>query len=174
MAADVLIIIAEKNFRDEELTNTKEVLEKAGLKVAIASKTVGEKVGRIGTKAHAEIALKDVQTGRYKAIAFIGGQGAENYFNDPEALKIAKEAFKKGKIIAAICIAPVILANSKVLECKPATVWKCAYTLENFKKNNVDYQDEEVVNYRNIITANGPSASKAFAEAIIKAIKEQK
>jgi len=120
---DVLMIIAPENFRDEELFETKKVLEENGFSVRIASKTTGEKKGMLGGIANAEISLSDVNVDDYKAIVFVGGVGSSAYFDDKEALDIAKTAYEKNKIVAAISIAPTILANAGVLSGKKATVW---------------------------------------------------
>ena len=161
-----LLIIAEQNFRDEELFETKKEVEKKEIITVIASKTSGEKTGSLGGKAKADIALKDVKPGDYNAIIFIGGAGARQYFNDFAALTIAKQAYNKGKIVAAICIAPVILANAGILKNKKATVWKSTDEIKILKEKGAIYEDKNVVVSGNIITACGPQASKEFGETI--------
>lgn len=170
--ADVLLIIAQ-NFRDEELFDTKDVLEQAGLTTVIASKTSGVKKGMFGKTAEAEIALSEVNVANYKAIVFIGGQGSSVYFDDATALKIAKQAISKNKITAAICIAPVILANAGVLKDKNATVWDDGNRTFSSKieAKGAKYTGKDVERDGNIITANGPEAAKDFGKAIVKAIK---
>ena len=167
--ADVLFIIAESNFRDEELFDTMEEIEKRGFSAAIASKTTGEKTGMLGRKANAEIALKDVNTSDYKAIVFVGGTGSRQYFNDSEALKIARDADSKGKIVAAICIAPVILANAGLLKGKKATVF--SGNEDSIEKKGAIFVSKNIIKDKNVITACGPSAAKMFGSEIAKAIK---
>lgn len=170
--ADVLLIIAP-NFRDEELFDTKDVLEQAGLTTVIASKTAGTKKGMLGGTAEAEIAISKVNVANYKAIVFIGGSGSSVYFNDATALKIAKEAASKNKVTAAICIAPVILANAGILQGKKATVWddeENTYSSKIEEKGAI-YTDKDVEKDGNIITANGPEAAKKFGNAIVSALR---
>ena len=169
---EVLFIIAEKNFRDEELLNPKEVIEKAGIKAEIASKTAGIKTGVLGAKASA-ISFKDIFIEKYRAVIFVGGQGAAQYFNDSEALEIAKKASEADRIIAAICIAPVILANAGVLEGRKATVWSSASDksyIHAIEEKGAVFSNEAVVQDGNVITANGPAAARVFGEKIVKAI----
>jgi protease I len=46
---------------------------------------------------------------------FVGGAGVKNeYGNSAAAQAIAKQAVDKGKVLGAICIAPVILANATI------------------------------------------------------------
>jgi len=170
---EVLFIIAEKNFRDEELLNPKEVIEKAGIKAEIASKTAGIKTGVLGAKVSA-ISFREIFLEKYRAIIFVGGPGSQQYFDDSEALEIAKKANEIGKLVAAICIAPVILANAGILEGKKAAVWNSASDkgcIHAIEEKGAVFSDETVVQDGNIITACGPSAARAFGEKIVKAIK---
>lgn len=164
-----LFIIAPSNFRDEELFEPKAVLEKAGAETAIASRQAGTITGAGGGKANATIALSSVDVANYDAIVFIGGQGASAYFNDAAAQKIAKDAFDKGKILAAICIAPSILANARLLEGKKATCFSSE--AGNLQAKGASYTGQAVTVDGKIITANGPSAAKKFGEEILKALK---
>ena len=113
--AKIVLVIAQQNFRDEELFHTKEELEKACNETVVASRKKGECTGKLGGKANAEISLEEIKTGDYQGVIFVGGGGAAEYFNDSTAQKIAKEFFKEGKLVCAICIAPSILANAGLL-----------------------------------------------------------
>jgi len=171
---DVLLIIAEQNFRDEELLNTKAELEKAGFSTTIASKSMGIKKGMLGATANAELSLSEVKVDDYRAVVFIGGQGSSQYFNDAESLNIAKSAVLQSKIVAAICIAPIILANSGMLKGKNATVWDSGdgTFISKLEAKEANYINQAVVRDGNIITANGPAAAKQFGKEIVSALKQ--
>jgi protease I len=166
---DVLFIIAEQGFRDEELFQPKEAVESRGFRAEIASKTKGEKIGSLGGKAIAVKALKEIKAENYKAIVFVGGHGSRQYFNDNEAMNLAKEAFNKKKIIAAICIAPVILANSGILKGKKATV--SPGNEDILKEKGAIYENKSVIKDGNVITACGPQAAKEFGKEIADSLK---
>jgi len=123
----------------------------------------------LGGKAVASRTLRDIDVNKYKAIIFVGGRGSEQYFNDSEALAIAKNAYEKGKIVGAICIAPVILANSGILEGKKATV---SPGNENIlKEKGAIYENKSVIKDGNVITACGPQAAKGFGKEIADSLK---
>jgi protease I len=108
----------------------------------------------------------------YAGVAFIGGPGAVAYFNDSEALELARKSYESGKVTAAVCIGPMILAHAGILKGKKATVWdgdgkQSAY----FKKNGIDYTGQPVTADGNIVTGNGPEAAKAFGEEIAKLLE---
>ena len=166
----VLLVIAPDQFRDEELFETKEILETAGIKTVAASTHVGTCVGKLGGKAESSIVIDDVQAKDYEAIAFIGGMGSEVYFNNETAHDLAWEFYADEKIVSAICIAPVILANAGLLKDKNATVFPDG--AEILKLKGAHYTSEAVTKDGNIITGNGPSSSKAFGEALVTALKK--
>jgi protease I len=164
----VLMIIAPKNFRDEELLKPKEILERAKANVTIASKGVKTAKGMLGSSVSVDLDLAQVDVKDYDAIVFVGGTGAEIYFNDSKALKIAKEGYEQGKVVAAICIAPSILANAGILEGKRATAFPSEAS--NLEANGARYTGESVTIEGRIITAKGPEAASEFGNAIAKAL----
>lgn len=163
----VLMIIAPKNFRDEELEEPRRELEGAGASVTIASKKVGSIRGMLGARVESEIALEEIKVEDYDAIIFVGGIGASTYFNDKRALSIAKEAFEKGKKICAICIAPVTLANAGVLKGKRATSFEGEYK-RILEREGAIYTGNAVEVDGNVITAFGPAAAREFGQTIAK------
>lgn len=164
--AKVLMIIPPERFRDEELFHTREELEKAGYTIVIASTQKGTCPGSRGGQAEAEITLDEVLIGEYEAVVFVGGGGSKLLFNNPLAQMIARDMYQKGKVVAAICLAPVILANAGLLNNKKATVAGTeAKTIEN---NGAIYTGPGVTVDGNIVTANAPKASRLFGKTIIE------
>ena len=167
----VVMIIAEKIFRDEEYQVPKEILTKAGIKVITASTTTGEAVGKLGLKVKPDILVSQVVIDGLDALIFIGGGGASQYFNDPLAHSLAKQAAEKGKIYGAICIAPIILANAGLLKGKRATVFPSPDGIEALKKGRANYTAGDVEVDGKLITGCGPEAAKKFGEALIKMLR---
>ncbi len=166
----VLMIIAQANFRDEELLDTGEVLNNHNAHVVVASKGVEKAKGSLGAVVNVNKDISDVNVNDYDAIAFIGGPGADVYFNDQTALKIAKDSYENGKITAAICIAPVILANAGILDGKQATVFSTGK--DDIEAKGATYTGDSVTQDGKIITANGPNAAKSFGHAIARELSK--
>jgi len=165
-----VMIIAPKNFRDEELLNTKEVLEKHGVDVIVASKGVSKATGSLGSTVDVDKDITNVKVNDYDAVIFVGGAGTNVYFNDETALGIARDSYELGKITAAICIAPVILANAGVLDGKKATVFSSGK--DDIMANGADYTGEQVTQDGKVITGNGPAAARSFGELIAKELSK--
>jgi protease I len=165
----VLLIIAPVNFRDEELFETREEIEKAGLKTVIASLHQGECKGAGGKTAMADIALEEVNPVDYEAVVFVGGFGTQVYFENQTIIKIAQSFAAQGKLTSAICIAPVILGKAGLLSNKKATVYETeAGTLEAL---GATYTGSTVTKDGLFITGNGPSSSREFGKTIATSLQ---
>ena len=123
MAKSVVMIIAKDGFRDEEFLKPKAIFEENNVKVTVASSSQGIASGMLGAKAKVEKTIDEVNPSDYDSVIFIGGTGSAEYWHNPTAHKIANNAYKENKIVAAICIAPVTLAEAGLLKGKKATVW---------------------------------------------------
>ncbi|HOJ15679.1 MAG: DJ-1/PfpI family protein [Caldisericia bacterium] len=165
----VLMIIASNNFRDEEYLHPREVLENEGAKITIASSTKKEATGMLGTKVVPDILIDEVNIDDYDAVIFVGGSGANEYWENEKAHEIAKKAYEKSKVIGAICIAPVTLARAGLLKGKKATVYTSE--IENIKKEGAIYTGNSVEVDGKIVTGNGPTAAKEFGEKIAELLK---
>jgi len=165
----VLMIIAERNFRDEELLKPRKILEDGGVKVIVASTSLQQARGMLGATVKPDILLSSVKVQDYDVITFVGGSGASQYWNDPLAHSVAQEAVEKGKILCAICIAPVTLANAGVLSGKKATVFSSE--ISKLEAKGAIYTGKPVQVEGKIITGEGPQAAEEFGEAIVKALE---
>lgn len=162
----VVIIIAAQNFRDEECLEPKAVLEKAGVKVTIASRGVSQARGMLGATVAVDMDYSKINVNDFGAVVFVGGSGASVYFADAKALKLAKDFYAAGKPVAAICIAPSVLANAGILAGKNATSYPSEQ--RNLEAKGARYTGADVTVDGKIITASGPKAAKKFGEAIAK------
>lgn len=167
----VLMVIASNQFRDEEYQKPRSILEGAGVKVTVASSTLQEATGMLGLKVKPDILLKEAKMSRYDAVVFVGGMGATEYWENPTAHALAKEAYQSGKLASAICLAPMTLANAGLLKGKKATIWPDA--AKDFKTKGVLYTGSKVEQDGRIITGSGPDAAEAFGKALAKALQGQ-
>jgi protease I len=162
-----LIILAQERYQDLEYQGTRSGLEDAGNDIIVASKEVGTCSGSLGGTQEATVALKDVDVADYDVIAFVGGPGAAALASDPDALKIANEAYRADMPLGAICIAPTILAKAQVLSGKRATVWDSGgEQIELLETYGAEYTGETVTIDGKIVTGNGPAAAEEFGKIL--------
>lgn len=163
---EVLIVLPSQGFRDEEYLVVRRILEENGAEVRVASSsTLAEGLG--GMTVIPDVTLPKVLPTDYDALVFIGGRGAREYFENTDALYLAREMNSQKKIVAAICYATLILANADILSGKKATICEAS---EKLKEVGIIYTGSNVEKDENIITAAGPEASEEFAKKIIESL----
>ncbi len=167
---NILMVIAPENFRDEELLEPKEIFENLGTLVTVASKGTDSARGMYGAMVTVDKDILEVNVEKYDAVVFVGGSGTTIYFEDQIAQNIAKEAYEKGKIVGAICIAPSILANAGLLEGKSVTSFSSEKA--NLESHGAEYTGATVEQDGNIITGNGPEAATEFGQKIEEALNQ--
>lgn len=159
-----VFIIAQKNFRDEELLEPKKVLEERRIEIKVAAKTRNKAVGKLGTEINPDLALPEIEVKNFDGIIFVGGRGAADYFADETALQLARDFKEAGKVVGAICIAPSILANAGILIGKTVTAFPSEE--QNLKDKGAEYTGMQVEVDENIVTAKDPTAAKEFGEKL--------
>lgn len=162
--ARILMVIAPQRFRDEEVFQPLDEFLKAGHRVELASTQPGICTGTRGGSIEVGLALKDVNLTAYDALVFAGGGGTTLLFDDVNARELARKAAVQNKILAAICLAPVILARAGVLKGKKATV--SGQKAAEIESLGAIYTGPGVTVDGNLITANAPKASQIFAQKI--------
>ncbi len=178
-----VIYLIGDGFRPEEYFYSKEFIENSGIVV----ETAGIRKGTIPARdipgqpkaAESGLNFDNVNLDNYSGIVIPGGSpGWTNLLKNDKVIQLIKDANDKKLLIASMCASPAVLAKAGILNGKTATIFpgmgeyltKGGCTAkdadETFEKKTV------VVKDGNIITANGPWASKAFGEAIVDYLKD--
>jgi len=167
----ILIAVAPEKFRDEELAEPVAALQKAGIEYDIASTRRGPCTGMLGAKTTATLSFDDIDPKRYEGLVIVGGAGSQTHLWDDELLiPIVNIFHQKGKVVAAICLAPVVLARAGILKGKKATYFENPASFREMRIGGAVVVNKPVVTEGRVITANGPTASKAFADEIVHAL----
>ncbi len=168
----VAMIIAHEGFRDEELSVPLEMFKREGAEVKIASSSLDMAKGKLGMTVKPDVLYSNINVKDYDAIVFVGGPGSTQYWDDPVAHRIAKDAVSLGKVLAAICAAPPILANAGVLKRKRAT---CFPSDEGpLIAGHAQYTAKAVEADGTIVTGNGPQSAGIFAKEIVRLLGNKK
>lgn len=168
---NTLIILAQRDFRDEEYSMPRQALETAGFNVRVASPQGGLCTGTMGLEVEADYSFDEVIADDFDALVVVGGGGSKKQlWNNKRLHEIINTVFEKGKVVAGICLSTVALAKAGVLEGRTATVFETPETLEELRNFGVDYVGGEVVADGKVITASGPSAAEKFAKKIVEKI----
>ncbi|MFH1368729.1 MAG: DJ-1/PfpI family protein [Elusimicrobiota bacterium] len=161
----ILFVTAPQNFRDEEYFEPKEILSGQGAEIVTASLVTGDITGAKGGKAKSDVIINNVKAVDYEGIVFVGGPGAQVFWNNPSAQKIAQDAASQGKVLGAICMGPGTLLKAGVLKGKNATAFMSLQG--DFSAAGANYTGKAVEQDGKIITANGPEAARDFGNALL-------
>lgn len=165
---NVLMVIAPEVFRDEEYAHPKAVLEARGATVTTASVAPGTCRGKLGMTAEASLGVDEADASEYNAVVFIGGAGAQVFFDDPAAHTLARATLESGGVLGAICIAPSILGHAGLLESVRVTSFPSQE--DDLRQHGATWTGAPVEIDGAIVTANGPDAAQDFGHAIADAI----
>jgi protease I len=169
----ILIAVAPEKFRDEELAVPVAAFRKAGIASDIASTYRGSCTGMLGAKTTATLAFEEVDPKQYGCLVIVGGSGSQTHlWNDDLLIQLVKYFHESRKIVAAICLAPVVLARAGILKGKKATCFQSHDSFLEMKGGGAVLVNKPVVIDGYIITANGPSAAQEFADSILEKITE--
>jgi protease I len=155
-------------FQEDEYGIPRAILEQLGVTVTVASSTLDVRTGQEGTKVQPDLRFGDVYGGDYDAIVLVGGMQYD--IGNLETQRIAREAVAEGKVVAAICIAPITLARAGLVEGKrvtAATKWEELEAAGAIVLTGASVERDGL-----IITADGPGRSRKFGETIAAALGE--
>ncbi len=160
----VLMVVANYNYNDDEYEYTRKALEDNGIGIKITAAEPGVCTSVTGNSIDVDLSLSSVIVDDYKGIIFIGGPGVDEYFSNDEVLDLARKFFDANKIVGAICWAPIILARSGILAHRKASVWDGAKN--DLTKAGGIYTGQKVTIDDLIVTADGPEAALEFGQKI--------
>ncbi len=168
----VVMAVSPNDFTDREYFETRDILQESGARITVASIAKGLATSHDGKQIRIDTSINELMPSQFEAIVLIGGMGAIKELLGSESLRnLLIAAYHQKKIVAAICVAPIILATAGILLNKEATCYSADPIINEMKRNGAIYKDSEVLEADRVITANGPDASDAFARKIIETLK---
>jgi len=173
----VLMVIAQKNFKDIEYFEPKEILQNNSISVVTASLQLVTATGSDGRQTNVDLAVSylladKARIAEYDAVIFIGGGGMAQLAQEAQFIELAQAFFQAHKIVAAICVAPVLLANAGILRNKKATVFPDQESIDALVNSGAEYDGGELVVDGNIVTASGPKAAYKFGLELVKILNK--
>jgi protein deglycase len=159
-------IFLADGFEEIEGLTQVDVLRRAGFEVTTISIMKRLQIeGAHKIFVNADSLYEEVKCEEFDALILPGGQPGTNNLLVHEGVKTEIQSFAKvGKLVAAICAAPTVLAAAGLLDGKRAT---CYPGCEAAFSDKVLFTAAPVEEDGMIITANGMAAALAFSFAIV-------
>ena len=144
-------------------------MKEAGANVTVVGTGAKEYHSKVGLPAPGGRHAESVKAEDFDAVIVPGGYAPDRMRRSPAMLKLVRDCFDRGKIVAAICHAGWVLVSAGVLKGKKAT---CFSSIKDDLMNaGATYLDQEVVRDGNLITSRTPDDLPAFCREIIAAMK---
>ncbi|XP_076662315.1 protein dj-1beta [Halictus rubicundus] len=172
MAKKTAILLIADGSEEMEAVITADVLRRAGINVTIAGLPENEciKCSR-DVKICVDAKLKDAAQQKYDVVILPGGLGgSEAFASSQEVGKLLKEQEKEGRVIAAICAAPVALKAHDIAKGKQLTSYP---SMKDKLADAYQYLESKVVTDGNLITSRGPATAFAFGLAIVEKLLDK-
>lgn len=165
LTKQIVVVVAHRQFSDAEFTAVTSVFDREGARWRVAGTALQPAVGCDGTVVRPALLLGDLRPETCDALVFIGGNGARDYWTHPRVHNLVRAMHDRGRLLAAICIAPVIFSRAGLLKGRAAS---CHPSVRrDLESGGAHYLLAPVHVDDAVVTANGPAAALDFAEAIV-------
>jgi 4-methyl-5(b-hydroxyethyl)-thiazole monophosphate biosynthesis len=166
------VLFLATGFEEIEAVATIDVLRRGGIETKVISITHDREVtGAHGITLIADALFEETNYEGADALILPGGMPGSDNLNACEPLKrLIAERYKEGKLIAAICAAPLILGGLGLLEGRKAT----CYPGYEPRLTGATLADGASVADGNIITGKGPGLAFNFALSIVAYLQGHK
>lgn len=163
------IVFLAEGFEEMEATGTVDILRRGGVNALTASITEDLNVtGAHGMKFIADTTLSALDLSGIDALILPGGLPGSTNLNECVPLKEALlNQYREGKIVAAICAAPLVLGGLGLLKGKKATCYPGFET----KMIGAEATGNATETDGNVITGKGPGLVFQFGLALVAALR---
>ncbi len=161
----VLVPLAP-GFEDLEAVTITDLLRRAGIEVVSAGLHAGLIEGARGTRVQPDAMLDDVLDRPFDMIVLPGGMpGSEHLKNDRRIQALLRRMADAGNYTAAICAAPMALAEAGLLDGRHATSYPGV--VDRLAPAGCRYSTDAVVVDGTVVTSRGPGTAMDFALTLI-------
>jgi protease I len=166
-------VLAEDHYENLELWYPVLRLREAGAQVTIVGPQAGEAYkSKEGYPAKADVSMEDARASEFDAVIIPGGFAPDRMRRHQAMLRLVREAFQAGKVVASICHAAWVPISAGIVKGKTMT---CVSAVKDDVINaGANYVDKEVVVDGNLISSRTPPDLPAFCREIVKALSVAK
>lgn len=138
-------------------------LRRADIDVAVAAYGPQKQItGRNGIHLVADCLLSQTKTGSYDCLIIPGGPGVLHLKSDAQILEMVRHQVAENRTVAAICAAPVVLAEAGVLHGRAYTAH---FSMDDQLKRRLP--NASVVQDGPVVTSQGAGSAEEFALTLV-------
>lgn len=165
----VLVVLPPEGFGEQALRGARSSL----YNVHVGTRTVSTRNedmvrGRLQDEFLVDGTLAGETMEPYSGLLFAGGDVAGSLEQDPDCLRLAREASAAGKLVAAYGSAVAVLARAGVIRGKRVT--GPAYLADEIRKAGGRYSGRQIEVCENFVTGLDESAAMRFGKALVQVV----
>lgn len=161
----IAVLVAE-GFEELELSAPVDILRRLRFDVVTVGVGKDEVTGAHQLVVKTDTTLDQLDINEFDAIVLPGGGGSWVLRDTPEVLEALRQMNHDGKLIAAICAAPIALAKAGVITGKNVSAYPDPLVFEDLAKSQSLITGDALTIDGNILTAKGPAIALDFGYAI--------
>jgi protease I len=170
-----ILIIATDGFEEWELFGPREILQKRGAEVVLASPKLDPIQATVhddpGKTIRPDLTLDQARADDFDALILPGGvRNPDHLRMNVKAIELIKQFARQGKPVAAICHGPWLLIEADLVRGRTATSWPSIRT--DLRNAGATVVDQPVVVDGNIVTSRNPQDVEEFTNALIDLVEQ--
>ncbi len=166
----MVYIMLAQGFEETEAVTPGDLLRRADIPTAYVGVTGAEVTGSHGMTLRADLTLEQMDLTELEMIVLPGGRrGVENLLDSGMTLDAVRFAYENGKLVAAICAAPSILAKLHITDGRRATCYPEPRWTEQMTAATL--LEAPVVRDGQVITGDSAGCAVPFGLALVEALR---
>lgn len=162
-------VLAEDMYEDLELLYPLYRLREAGAEVTVVGPQARTYASKHGYPIQAEKGSSEVNASQFDAVIIPGGYAPDKMRRDPRLVGLVRDAYRDGKLVAAICHAGWMLAEAGICRGKKMTSVGAIKT--DLINAGAEWVDEAVVRDGNLVTSRVPDDLPEYCREIIGVLR---
>ena len=169
-----ILIVATDGFEEWELFGPRQILQKRGAEVVLASPKLDPIQATVhddpGKTIRPDLTIDQANPDDFDALILPGGvRNPDALRTHPKVIQLIKDFAAQAKPVAAICHGPWLLVEADLLRGRTATCWPSIRT--DLRNTGANVVDEAVVVDENIVTSRKPDDVEPFTNAVIDLVE---
>lgn len=158
------IVLIANGSEETEAVTTIDVLRRSDVAVTVAGLDRLDIRASRGVNLRADVTLEEVADSNFDLVVLPGGkEGAQHLRDDPRVLTLLRRQNEAGRLIGAICAAPIALLAAGILHGRRATSYPGF-----LNAGDAELCEDAVVVDGPIVTSRGPATAMAFALTLVE------